>query len=170
GLATGLAKDRAVLAAYPTSARAFLRSNGQAPGAGDSFKQPALAQTLRAISAGGPEEFYRGALGQRISTALSEAGSPLSFDDFAAHRSEWQQPISSTYRGQTAYQVGPNTQGFAALQILNILDGWDLRKFGEGTTAYYHHLVEATRQAFTDRDRYLSDPDFVEIPLGKLLS
>jgi gamma-glutamyltranspeptidase len=88
----------------------------------------------------------------------------------AAHRSDWQEPISTSYRGQTAYQIGPNTQGLAALQILNILNGWDLRDFGEGSTAYYHHLIEATRLAFRDRDRYLSDPDFVDIPVARLLS
>jgi gamma-glutamyltranspeptidase/glutathione hydrolase len=170
GLARWLAKDRDVLASYPNSAATYLRRDGRPPGLGDRLVQPGLARSLRALAEGGCEAFYRGALGREVAAALSDAGSPLSQEDFATHRSDWQEPISTTYRGQTAYQLGPNTQGFAALAILNILDGWNLHELGQGTTAYYHHLVEATRQAFRDRDRHLSDPDFVDIPLSELLS
>jgi gamma-glutamyltranspeptidase len=169
-LASWLRKDRDFLAPYPSSAAIFLNRAGQPPGLGERLTLPALAHSLRALADDGRDVFYRGFLGQKITSALSAAGSPLTVEDFADHRSDWEEAISTTYRGQTAYQVGPNTQGFAALEILNIVEGWDLHEFGEGSAAYYHHLVEAARQAFRDRDRYLSDPRFVEIPLDELLS
>jgi gamma-glutamyltranspeptidase len=170
GLARWLRKDRDVLARYPSSAAAYLGRDGRPPGIGERLIQPGLARSLRVLTRGGCETFYRGALGREVAAALSGAGSPLSAEDFAAHRSDWQEPIRASYRGRTAYQLGPNTQGFAALEILNILNGWDLHELGEGTAAYYHYLVEATRHAFRDRDRHLSDPDFVDIPLSELLS
>ena len=96
-------------------------------------------------------------------------GSPLRREDFAAYRAGWVQPISTTYRGYEVVQLPPNTQGFAALQILNLLEGFDVASWGEGTADYYHHIVEAVKVAFADRDEWLTDPDFVDIPLDLLL-
>jgi gamma-glutamyltranspeptidase/glutathione hydrolase len=169
-LAEWFERDRQALAAYPSTAAAFLDRQQRPPRVGELLALPGLARALRALSDGGPEVFYRGALGAEICAALAAAGSPLSPDDFAAHTSDWQEPLSVPYRDQTAYQLGPNSQGPVALQILNVLNGLDLRALGEGSAAYVHHVVEATRQAFVDRDRYLSDPAFVEIPLDRLLS
>jgi gamma-glutamyltranspeptidase/glutathione hydrolase len=168
-LAGMLAKDRELLAADPGARQAFLRPDGSAPRQGSLLRQPALAQTLRTLAERGEEAFYRGELGARMTEALTAAGSPLRAEDFAAHRADWVEPISTTYRGLTAYNLPPNTQGLTALQILNIAEGWDLAGFGDGSVAYYHHMVEATRQAFRDRSA-ITDPAFAEIPLAQLLS
>ena len=96
--------------------------------------QPGLARTLRRLASGGAEAFYRGELAAELSAALEAGGSPLRAEDFAEHRADWQLPLTSCYRGQTTYQVGPNTQGLTALQILNIVDGWDLSSFGPEST------------------------------------
>src|SRR5690606_37477240 len=90
--------------------------------------------------------------------------------DFAQYRARWVDPISTTYRGHEVVQMGPSTQGFAALQIMNLLEGFDVASWGEGSADYYHHVVEAIKVAFADRDEWLSDPNFVKIPLDELLS
>jgi gamma-glutamyltranspeptidase/glutathione hydrolase len=164
-----LTTDRDVLATYPSSAAVYLRADGQPYGVGERLVQPGLAKTLRRLANGGAEVFYRGELAAELAAALEAGGSPLRAEDFAEHRADWQLPLTSSYRGQTTYQVGPNTQGLTALQILNIVDGWDLSSFGPESTAYYHHLTEATRQAFLDRE-LISDPDFVDLPIERLLS
>ena len=94
----------------------------------------------------------------------------LTYHDFAQHSSDWVNPISVKYRGYTAYNVPPNSQGFASLSILNILNQFDLQFIDEGSADYYHILTEATKLAFHDRDKWLTDPDFVSIPLDELLS
>lgn len=169
-LARWLERDRELLAADRRSAAVFLQRSGAPLRLGDRLVQPQLARSLRALAAGGREVFYRGALAEEMAAALAEAGSPLGLEDFAAHRSDWQEPISTTYRGHTVYQLGPNTQGFVALEMLNTLEGWDLEALGEGSVGYYHLAVEAARLALLDRDRYLTDPAFAEIPLERLLA
>src|SRR5690606_14597078 len=94
----------------------------------------------------------------------------LRVEDFAGYQAKWVDPISTTYRGYEVVQHGPNTQGFAALQILNLLEGFDVASWGEGSAEYYHHIVEAVKVAFADRDEWLTDPAFVNIPLERLLS
>src|SRR5690606_32523783 len=86
------------------------------------------------------------------------------------YRAKWVEPISTTYRGYQVMQLPPNTQGFAALQIMNLLEGFDVASWGEGTADYYHHIVEAVKIAFADRDEWLTDPGFVKIPLQELLA
>ena len=101
---------------------------------------------------------------------LQENGGLLTYQDFAHHSSDWVDPISVKYRGYTAYNVPPNSQGFASLSILNILNQFDLNFIEEGSVDYYHLLTEATKLAFHDRDQWLTDPDFSPIPLDELLS
>jgi oxamate amidohydrolase len=161
--------DAAILEADPTT-RATFRPHGRPLQMGKRLATPALAHTLRTIAAGGQEAFYRGQLAERIAAYVQEAGGLLTADDFAANRADWVTPIQSAYRGYTTCQMPPNTQGFAALQILNIMDGLDLESLGDGTAEYVHTLAEAARLAFEDRDRYLTDPDFLKIPLDRLLS
>jgi oxamate amidohydrolase len=168
-LAEWLTTDRELLAASVSTARTYLQSDGRAPAQGELLRQPNLARSLRQLATSGRESFYRGELGERICEALAAVGSPLTLDDFAAHRSEWQQPISTRYRDQDVYQLGPSTQGVTALQILNIAEDWDLQALGDGSPDYYHLLVEATRQALRDR-ALISDPAFVDVPLERLLS
>ncbi len=161
--------DAAVLDADPT-ARAIFRPNGRPLQMGDRLAMTDLARTLGEIATAGPAAFYRGLIAERICAYLQERGGLLTPDDFAAHTANWSPPISAEYRGHTAYQLPPNTQGFAALQMLGILDGIDVAALGDGSVAYIHTLAEAARLAFHDRDRYLSDPAFVDVPLDRLLS
>ena len=137
---------------------------------GEPLALPTLARTLRAIAEGGTDVFYRGPIADRVADYLAARGGLLRADDFAGHRSDWVAPISVRYRGYRAYQLPPNTQGFAALEMLAILDGLDVSALGDLSAAYVHTLAEAARLAFADRDRYLTDPDFEEIPLARLLS
>ncbi|MFN8632717.1 MAG: gamma-glutamyltransferase [Chloroflexota bacterium] len=153
-----------------STARATFRPNGRPLQMGERLAMPALARTLRTVAERGPEPFYQGEIAATICAYLQERGGLLTADDFAANRPTWVTPISTTYRGRTVYQLPPNTQGFAALQLLGILDGLDVAAMGDATTPYIHTLAEAARLAFQDRDRYLTDPDFAEIPLGWLLS
>jgi gamma-glutamyltranspeptidase/glutathione hydrolase len=137
---------------------------------GERLALPDLGRTLRAIATDGPDAFYRGQIAEQVCAYLQQRGGLLTVDDFAARRVDWVTPISAEYRGYTACQLPPNTQGFAALEMLGILDGLDVAALGDASTAYVHTLAEAARLVFQDRDRYLSDPTFVEIPLDRLLS
>ncbi|NHC33643.1 gamma-glutamyltransferase [Scytonema millei] len=148
----------------------YLKSDGTIYPTGEIFKQPDLAKSLAAIAFQGAAEFYQGEIARKIVADLQENGGILTLQDFAEHTANWVEPISVNYRDYIAYNLPPNTQGIASLSILNILNNFDLRKFGEGTADYYHLIVEATKQAFSDRDKYVSDPDFVNIPLDWLLS
>jgi gamma-glutamyltranspeptidase/glutathione hydrolase len=137
---------------------------------GERLALPDLARTMTGVAQGGPDAFYRGEIAERICAYLQAAGGLLTPDDFAANQADWVQPISTGYRGYTACQLPPNTQGFAALEILGILNGLDIAALGDTTAAYVHTLAEAARLAFEDRDRYLTDPDFGQAPLDRLLS
>ncbi|MBD2303969.1 gamma-glutamyltransferase [Chroococcidiopsis sp. FACHB-1243] len=148
----------------------YLKSDGTIYQTGEIFNQPHLAQSLAAIASQGAAEFYQGEIARKIVADLQENGGILTLQDFAEHTANWAEPISVNYRDYIAYNLPPNTQGIASLSILNILNNFDLHKLGEGTTDYYHLIVEATKQAFSDRDKYVSDPDFVNIPLNWLLS
>jgi gamma-glutamyltranspeptidase len=158
-----------VLDADPT-ARATFRPNRRSVREGERLATPALGRTLRAIAKGGPDAFYRGDIAERVCDYLRMHGGLLTPDDFAADEPTWVSPITSSYRGHSACQLPPNTQGFAALEMLGILDGIDVAALGDSTAGYVHTLAEAARLAFQDRDRYLSDPDFVDIPIERLLS
>jgi len=148
----------------------YLKPNGESYKVGEVFKQPQLAQTLEAIAQQGAAEFYKGEIAQNIIKDLQANGGLLTLKDFSQHKADWVEPISADYRQYKAYNFPPNTQGMASLGILNILNNFDLKKMGEGTADYYHTIVEATKLAFVDRDKYLSDPAFVKIPLDMLLS
>jgi oxamate amidohydrolase len=168
-LADWTAEDVPVLREYAQTGAIFLR-DGQARREGEVFRQAALADTFEALAAGGARGgFYEGEPARRVCEALAGEGSPLREEDFAGFRAEWVEPISTTYRGYTVYEMPPNTQGFAALQILNLIEGFDVRAWGDGSIEYYHHLAEAVKLAFADRDAWLTDPKFVDIPLDRLL-
>jgi gamma-glutamyltranspeptidase/glutathione hydrolase len=159
-----------VLARDPAAAAVFL-PGGRAPKPGEVFRNPALAVSLEAIAKNGRDEFYRGAIGRAIAEDLARRGGHVTADDLARHRSDWVTPISTTYRGYEVFEMPPNTQGIVALEMLNILEGFDLKALGHNTAEYLHLLVEAKRIAFADRDAHLADPDFVpEAALRMLLS
>jgi gamma-glutamyltranspeptidase/glutathione hydrolase len=154
-----------VLAADPAAAATFL-PGGRAPRPGEMFANPKLAATLSQIASGGRDVFYKGAVAAAIVADVKKRDGLLDARDFAEHRSDWIEPISTSYRGYEVYELPPNTQGFTALEMLNILEGYDLKSLGHNSAAYLHLLIEAKRIAFADRGAYLADPEAV--PAGVL--
>lgn len=144
--------------------------NGRAPVKGEVWRNPNLAQTLKTLAAEGPEVFYQGRIGRQIGDFMQQHGGYLSAADMAAHRSEWVQPLSTNYRGFDVWELPPNTQGVAALQILNIVEGFDLAGAGFGSANHLHWLIEATKLVFEDRAKVYADPDFSPAPINTLLS
>ncbi|MBE7384179.1 MAG: gamma-glutamyltransferase [Leptolyngbya sp. SIO1E4] len=143
---------------------------GNIPNPGDLLTNPDLAQTLRAVATEGAAVFYQGAIATQIADYLASVGGLLTGQDFATHRSDWVTPIDIAYRGYRVAELPPNSQGFTVLQMLNLIEPFDLQHIGHGTADYYHLMVEATKLAFADRDRWLTDPNFVEIPISDLIS
>lgn len=144
--------------------------NGHAPRAGDIFKNPRLANTYRALAAGGRDVFYTGEIARTIDTFMKENGGFLSYEDLSAHHSEWVEPVSTDYRGYRVWELPPNGQGIAALEMLNILEGYDIRSMGFGSAEYIHVFVEAKKLAFEDRSVYYADPAMNDIPVETLIS
>ena len=157
------------LKATPAAASTFLL-NGRAPEPGAIFVQKNLARTLRTLAAGGRDAFYRGEIARAIVEYCRTNGGFLSMEDFAAQKSEWVEPISTTYRGYTLHEIPPNGQGLTALLLLNILEGIDLKSMRSDPVRYYHTLIEATKIAFADRNRHIADPAFSKVPVKELLS
>jgi gamma-glutamyltranspeptidase/glutathione hydrolase len=145
-----------VLARDPAAASTFL-VNGHAPLPGEVFRNPKLAASLDQIARGGRDAFYKGPIAQAIAADMKARNGLLTAEDLAAHRSDWVEPIAATYRGYEVLELPPNTQGIAALQMLNILEGYDLKSLGHNSAEYLHLLVEAKRIAFADRDAWLAD-------------
>ena len=143
---------------------------GRTPAEGEVFANPALARTYRLIAAGGREGFYGGETADVIDAYFKRIGGWLSKQDLAAHHSEWVEPRSTGYRGVDVWALPPNSQGLSTLQMLNILEHFDLKGLGFQSTASLHAQVEAKRLAFEDRARYFADPDFARIPVDWLIS
>ncbi|MGH9390868.1 MAG: gamma-glutamyltransferase family protein, partial [Vicinamibacteria bacterium] len=154
---------------FPGFAETFL-VGGRPPRKGAVFRNPGLATTLGKIAEGGRDAFYRGEIAERIESFVSRAGGFLSRRDLAEHRSEWVDPVSAQYRGFDVWELPPNGQGIAALQILNLLEGFDLRAMGFGSASHLHHFVEAKKLAFEDRARFYADPEFADVPVAELIS
>ncbi len=153
----------------PGFAQVFM-PGGKAPREGEIFKNPALAKTLRLIAAKGRDAYYRGAIAATL-VGYSEAnGGFFAKEDFAKHHSTWDAPISTDYRGYTVWELPPNSQGLAALQMLNILENFDLKAMGRTSADFWHVMTEAKKIAFADRARYYADPAFAKVPVEQLLS
>jgi oxamate amidohydrolase len=150
--------------------RTFLKPDGSPYRVGEILEQPDLHSTFVRLAGQGPEEFYRGDIARQIVMDLEANDGMLSMDDFALHRPDWVEPISVPYRDTVAFNLPPNSQGIASLSILNILNQFEFAEIPEGSAQYYHLLIEATKEAYGDRDRYLTDPSFVEIPVKEILS
>jgi gamma-glutamyltranspeptidase/glutathione hydrolase len=150
--------------------RATYRPDGRLPSEGEIFCNPGLADTYASIAEGGREAFYTGAIARTIDAYFQRIGGDLRDDDFAAHTGEWVDPAHVRYRGYDVYELPPNTQGLAALQMLNVVEGYDLAAMGAGSADALHVMVEAKRLAFEDAARYYADPAFAEIPIEWLLS
>jgi len=143
---------------------------GKTPAAGDVFRNPDLAATYEIIARRGRDGFYRGDVARRIEAAVHAAGGAISQADLAAHTSTWVQPLSTNYRGYDVWELPPNTQGIAALQILNLLEPHDLAAMGHNSIATLHLMVEAKKIAYEDRARWYADPAFAPAPLERLIS
>ena len=152
----------------PGFAEVFL-PGGKAPAEGQPFANPALANTLELLAAGGRDAFYRGEIAEKIVAYSRKEGGFFSIEDFARHTSEWQEPISTTYRGVTVWELPPNSQGLAALEMLNILERFDLKAMGRDSLDFWHVMVEAKKLAFADRSAYYADPAFSPAPVAALL-
>ena len=150
-----------VLEQYEEAKKIFIK-DGRFPKEGDLFKQPDLAHSLKLISGNGPSVFYDGEIADKIISSLQKHGGLLKKKDLQDHASEWQEPLSSSYRGYEVYQVRPNTQGLASLIILNILEQFDVNKIGDNTADYYHLMAEATKLAFLYRDEWVTDEAYME--------
>jgi gamma-glutamyltranspeptidase/glutathione hydrolase len=157
------------LARWPDSAKTFL-IDGRAPAVGEMFRNSRLAATYRAIAAGGGDAFYRGEIADAI-VAFSQAnGGYFSRRDFEDHRNERVEPVSTNYRGYEVWELPPNGQGIAVLEMLNLLEGYNLAALGPGNPDYLHLLIEAKKLAFADRARFYADPAFAKLPLAELIS
>ena len=144
--------------------------NGRAPKKGEVFKNPNLANTLEKIAKGGRDVFYKGELAKTMDAFMKRVGGFLSYEDLASHKSDWVEPVSTNYRGYDVWELPPNGQGIAALQILNILEGYDIQGWGFGSKEYIHHFIEAKKLVFEDRAKFYADPDFNQIPVKELIS
>jgi len=168
-IAAGWKGGETVFRDQPGFADVFL-IDGKAPRKGDLFRNPALANTLERLAERGRDEFYRGETATVIAGFVQQHGGFLSSADLAAHRSEWIQPVSVNYRGYDVWELPPNGQGIAALQMLNLLEPWDLRGAGFGSRLHAHLFVEAKKLAFEDRARLYADPGFARVPVERLIS
>ena len=142
----------------------------RAPRQGEMFRNPDLANTLETIAEGGRAAFYEGEIARTIDEYMREIGGYLRYEDFAQHEADWVEPVSTNYRGYEVYELPPNGQGIAALQMLQLLKEYDLEAMGHNTAAYLHVMAEAKKLAFEDRARFYADPAFYDVPMDGLLS
>ena len=154
---------------YPNFNEVWVK-NGKMPQKGEIFKNPQLASTLKTIAENGREGFYEGPIAQTMVEFIQSQGGFLSYDDLAGFHSEWTPPVSSNYRGYDVWELPPNGQGIAALQILNILENYDLKTMGLYSSEYIHLFTEAKKIVFADRAKYYADPHFADIPVKELIS
>lgn len=154
---------------FPNIKETFYQ-NGKVPSKGIIYKNPLLAETYRKLVKGGREAFYEGDIARLVASFIQEQGGFLSFKDFASHKSEWVTPVSTNYRGFDVFELPPNGQGIAALQMLNILEKHDFSSIEFGSPEHIHLFVEAKKLAFEDRAKYYADMDFANVPVEKLIS
>ena len=157
------------LRAIPSSSACFL-PGGRAPATGEVVRNPGLARSLRAIVEGGRDAFYRGEIARAIAEYSRSAGGLLTLEDLAEHISTWIQPVSTTYRGFEVWELPPNGQGIAALQMLNLLEPYDLASLGAGSADALHLMIEAKKLAYEDRARYYADMEKAQVPVRELIS
>ncbi|MCF8303360.1 MAG: gamma-glutamyltransferase [Bacteroidales bacterium] len=154
---------------YPNFEEIYM-PDGEPLRKGDVFKNPYLADTYEKIAKGGRDAFYKGEMAKTIAGFIQSQGGFLSEEDLANHKSQWVEPVSAHYRGYDVWELPPNGQGIAALQILNIMEGYNVAEMGFGSAKYIHHFVEAKKLAFEDRAKYYADPEFNDIPVEELIS
>ncbi len=168
-IAQGWRGGERAYAKQPGFADTFL-IDGKAPRTGDIFRNSRLADTLETIGVKGRDEFYKGDMARAIGAFVQEHGGFLSYEDLAAHQSEWIEPVSTNYRGYDVWELPPNGQGIAALQMLNVLEPYDMKSAGFGSVDHVHWFVEAKKLAFEDRARLYADMAFANVPVETLIS
>jgi gamma-glutamyltranspeptidase / glutathione hydrolase len=154
---------------YPGFMETYM-PGGRTPEKGEIFRNPYLASTLERIANNGRDEFYKGEIARTIASYIKDQGGFLSYEDMATHKSEWVEPLTTSYRGYDVWELPPNGQGTAALQMLNIMELFDVAEMGFGSADYIHTFVEAKKLAFEDRAKYYSDPDFNDLSIEMLIS
>ena len=164
-----LARSKKRFENYPNFRDVWLK-NGKMPAKGEIFKNPQLAKTLKIIADQGRAGFYEGHVATTMADFIQSQGGFLSYEDLSSFHSEWTPPVSSNYRGYDVWELPPNGQGIAALQILNILENYNIKKMGLYSAEYIHLFTEAKKLAFADRAKYYADPDFSKIPVQELIS
>ena len=164
------AKTEQSFVPWKDSQATFLIDGKRAPRTGDKFRNPRLAETYRRIAQFGPDHFYRGPIAQAIVEFSESHGGYFSLEDFANHTNEWVEPVSTNYRGYDVWQIPPNGQGLAVLQMLNVLERYDLPSMGWGSADYTHLLIEAKKLAYADRARFYADMAFESVPIEPLRS
>ena len=157
------------LSKWPGFSEQFTIDGKRGPRRGETWKNPNLANTLQAIADGGRDAFYKGDIARTIDAYFKANGGFLSYDDLATHSGEWVEPVSTNYRGVDVWELPPNGQGIAALQILNLLEPYDLKQYGFGSVEHIHLFTEAKKLAFADRARWYADPAFSKSPVEKLI-
>jgi gamma-glutamyltranspeptidase/glutathione hydrolase len=159
------------LAAFPASAAQFLPRGGEPPLLGDTLRQPDLARTLERIRDRGPEGFYAGETADLIVAEMERGGGIITHEDLASYEAAWREPVSFSYRGHTVLSMPPSSSGGATMaEIANILERWDLHALGFQSPEVIHLYAEAWKRAYADRNQYLADPDFVDVPLERMTS
>jgi gamma-glutamyltranspeptidase/glutathione hydrolase len=169
-IASQWAAEASLLRRDAGAAATLLVDGQRAPKAGEWFRNPDLARTYREIAASGPAYLYGGPLGRRIAEFTQAKGGFLTPEDFAAHQVEWVQPISVPFKGYRLWELPPNSQGVAALEMLRLLEPYDLAAMGHNSAAYLHHLIEAKKLAYADIEYYVGDPAFMKEPVDRFLS
>jgi gamma-glutamyltranspeptidase/glutathione hydrolase len=154
---------------FPHLAAVF-HPGGRIPDYGDVFKNPLLAASYERIAQSGPAGFYEGETAERIVAKSRELGGHMALEDLRSHRADWVDPVSSSYRGFDVHEIPPNGQGISALQILNLMEGFDVAGLGHNSVDYLHVFLEAKKLAFEDRARYYADPAFAKVPVAWLIS
>jgi gamma-glutamyltranspeptidase / glutathione hydrolase len=157
------------LAQHPDAARTYL-VQGRAPRAGAVFRNPFLARTYRALASDGRDAFYKGKIAREIVAFSQRSGGLFTLRDFADHTSTWVEPVGTTYRGHVVWELPPPCQGIAVLQMLNLLEGYNLKKMGPASADYWHLFLEAKKLAYADRARFYADPAFGTVPTAELIS
>lgn len=168
-IAYGMDRNARSLAKYPGFKETYM-PNGHTPEKGEIFKNPRLAKTLEEIAKDGRDAYYKGNIAKTIAKTVQEQGGFLSYEDLASHHSEWIDPVSTNYRGYDVWELPPNGQGIAVLQILNILEAYDIAEMGFGSADYIHTFVEAKKLAYEDRAKFYTDMDFYNVPMEELIS
>lgn len=157
------------LAKWPDTAKTYL-TDGKGPGFGQIFKNPNLARSYRLIAEGGRDAFYNGEIAHAIVTFSEANGGYFSQKDFSDHQSEWVEPVSTNYRGYDIWELPPNGQGIAALEVLNLLEPYNIKEMGHNSAEYLHLFIEAKKLAFADRARFYADPAIEDVPVAELIS